>query len=214
MAHSWHWYYHKSSPCSLVVLVLRVGYGGLLLNLPHNLSPQLTDAYSVSIATVSTHEGSPCTILIVELSWAQTLGVRCMALATRFSVASRKGVKGWGWGYYNIKSWGRANVHLYLHNGVQGSTIHSNNNPGMLYWTLHCSAGIKSTLLTVASDSWRHKLASSKHLEGLWCKPWLKTEVHWAVLHVQYYHCKLNCSLVQALYGHACMHAYKLRKVI
>ena len=32
---------------------------------------------------------------------------RCMALATCFSVACRKGVKGLGQGYYNNRSWGQ-----------------------------------------------------------------------------------------------------------
>ena len=56
---------------------------------------------------------------------------------------------------------------LYVNHRVQGSAVHSNNNPGVLYRTLQCGTGIKSIFLTVASDSWRYKLASSKHLEGL-----------------------------------------------
>ena len=41
----------------------------------------------------------------------------------------------------------------------------------------------------------------------LWCKPWCNTEVHWAVLHVQHYHCKLF-TWVQTL--HACIQAISL----
>ena len=36
-------------------------------------------------------------------------------------------------------------------NAIQGSTAHSNSNPGVLYQTPHCSADIKSASLTVVS---------------------------------------------------------------
>ena len=57
-----------------------------------------------------------------------------------------------------------------LHSSVvQGSTAHSNNNPGVLYQTPHCGADINFTRVnflhsSLGYDSWGHYLASSNHL--------------------------------------------------
>ena len=125
-----------------------------------------------------------------------------MALATCMcfnSCMQKRGqLKGWCRGETGMR------LMLYLHNSViQGLIAHSSNNPSVLYQTPHCGVDVNSTShCSLTSNSWGLSLLHL-NLKNYDVNPWHKTEVHWAILHVQYYCNSLGFKHCNAV------HAYK-----
>ena len=68
------------------------------------------------------------------------------------AIATVSVLHGKGQSYSTV--WAGMSLMLYLHNStIQRSMTHSNDNLGVLYWVPYCGTEIKSTSLTVASDS-------------------------------------------------------------